>query len=442
MLICIKQKNMDTIPLWTSIPFVLMLLLVSVGPYVIPKFWENNINKLLISLAVGLPVCVWLFAYHYQHKLIEQLLNEYLSFIIMLGSLFSVTGGIHIKANFQGNPTSNTLILGLGALFASIMGTTGASMLLVRILLDINKNRKYKTHTFLFFIAIVANAGGILTPLGDPPLFLLYLNGVRFSWFLELWKEWFFVVSILLAIYHAVDTYYSKKEVYYNSGMKVKSKIKIEGAHNFIILAAIVATIAFVNPYYIPAIKTHPMLQSMRGGLLLLLAVISIISTRRKTRYEDNQFSWNPILEVAAIFLGIFITMTPTLIWLDGNASHLGINTIGEFYFSIGGLSSFLDNAPTALAFYNVAIGLVESGNLQTAGCALQAGVPVMYMKAICLGSVMFGSMTYIGNGPNFMVKAIAEENKINMPGFFGYIYKFSLIVMLPMLILLKLLFL
>ncbi|MFZ4463955.1 MAG: sodium:proton antiporter, partial [Bacteroidales bacterium] len=286
--------------------------------------------------------------------------------------------------------------------------------------------------------AIIANCGGLLTPLGDPPLFLLYLKGVSFTWFLSLGREWAVVNGLLLMIYFVFDTYYYKKE----SAKDIKrdntdiQPIKIVGSFNFFFLIGIVLSVAFINSNYIPAIATNRSLAFLREAAMLLFALLSLGLTS-KTLRKANNFTWSPINEVAVLFLGIFITMVPTLIYLQANAASLGLKTPAAFYYAAGSLSSFLDNAPTALAFYEVAKGMLGSFS----DSVLVGGIPETLLTAISAGAVLFGSMSYIGNGPNFMVKAIAEENQIAMPSFFGYMFRFSIIILLPVYIIAQLLF-
>ena len=425
-------------PLWAIIPFVLMLLCIALGPLFFEHWWEKNKNKLLVSLILGIPVAGYLIAQELTDALAHQMLFDYVPFIILLGALFVITGGIHLKGDIEAKPWINTSFLGIGAILASFMGTTGAAMLLIRPVIRTNNQRKFKVHTILFFIAIVANAGGLLTPLGDPPLFLLYLKGAEFTWFLHMLPEWALVNALLLLIYFIADTYYYKKEPLENIKFD-KTNVEplgLNGNINFIFLAGVVASVAFLNKQYLPIMAKSDWAGYIREGAIVSMAVLSLIFTKKPIR-EANKFSWGPILEVAFLFLGIFLTMIPALEYLDANSKNLGINTTAQFYYATGSLSAFLDNAPTALAFHKLAGGI--SG---VADANLVAGIDEMILTAICLGSVFFGAMTYIGNGPNFMVKAIAEENKIKMPSFFGYMIKFSLIVLLPIYILVQLIFL
>lgn len=429
------------IPVWALIPFVVMLLCIAIGPLVAEHWWENNKNKLIVSLVLGVPTAIWLCLNGMSHDLMHQMIFDYIPFIILLTALFTVTGGIHLSGDIPAKPSVNTLFLGIGLILASIMGTTGAAMLLIRPLIETNKERKNKVHTILFFIAIVANCGGLLTPLGDPPLFLLYLKGAPFTWFLNLFVEWAFAGILLLVIYYFVDSYcykQEKKEDLIKDFQRVKP-LRLSGNINFLYLAAIVCAVAFINPGTIPAMgEEHApiYMKLLREIVLVVIILASLFTTSKKVR-EDNKYSWGPIIEVAVLFLGIFATMTPALLFLKEAAPNLGLTESWQFYYCTGALSSFLDNAPTALAFHSVASGLpvVE-------GATMVAGIPEILLKAISIGAVFFGAMTYIGNGPNFMVKAIAEENKIEMPSFFGYMIKFSLIVLLPVYILTQLIFL
>jgi len=445
-----EHVQLESIPLWAVIPFALMLLTIALGPLFFHHWWESNKNKLIVSLVLAIPTGIWLITRNLTHELVITFFFDYVPFIILLGSLFVITGGIRLSGNIQAKPSVNTLFLAIGAVLASFMGTTGAAMLLIRPVISTNIERKYKAHTILFFIAIVANCGGLLTPLGDPPLFLLYLRGAPFGWFFHLFREWIFVNGMLLLIYFIVDTYLYKKEPIENIQQDAEQvePIKLTGKLNFLCLLGIVASVAFINEHYIPALAgvhdisylgdadmnvyekfTKLILAFVREISMASFAILSLAFTPSKIR-TDNMFTWTPITEVAFLFLGIFISMVPALLYLRLNAESFGFTTTAHFYYGTGALSSFLDNAPTAVSFHNLGLG----ANLH--GAKLVAGIPQEYLAAISLGAVFFGSMTYIGNGPNFMVKAIAEENNIPMPSFFGYMIKFSLIVLLPVYIL------
>jgi len=308
-------------------------------------------------------------------------------------------------------------------------------------LLSTNSQRKYTTHTVLFFIALVANTGGLLTPLGDPPLFLLYLRGAEFTWFLSLIPVWAFVGISLLLIYYLLDTYYyTKREAveHLMHDAREQTPIRITGNINFLWLLCVVASVMFINGSYIPAMADEHApfyIKLLREIVLIAIIFLSLFTTKKEIR-QDNHYSWSPIIEVAVLFVGIFATMTPALIYLNANAGNLGLTEPWQFYYCTGLLSSFLDNAPTAVAFHSVASGLpvVE-------GVSMVAGIQEILLKSIATASVFFGAMTYIGNGPNFMVKAIAEQSGLKMPSFFGYIFGFSLIVLLPLYVIAQIIF-
>ena len=431
---------------WSMIPFGLMLLTIAVAPLLVEEWWESNKHKLTVAIFLGVPTAVCLIMGGMLHELEHQLFGDYIPFIILLLALYVVTGGIHLSGDIKAMPWVNTSFLGLGWILASIMGTTGAAMLLIRPLLTTNQQREHKVHTVLFFIALCANCGGLLTPLGDPPLFMLFLRGAEFTWFASMWGPWLFTGALLMAIYYLLDTYYYKREHAHalQADHEQQQPLVFKGKHNFIYLVGIVLAVAFINSGMIPEMadpKSPMWLRYLRELVLLSLTFMSLYTTKRRVRYGLNKFSWAPIIEVAVLFLGIFTTMTPALAYLNANAASLGLDATWQFYYSTGLLSSFLDNTPTAVAFHSVATGLTPD-QMAVFGGEMMAGIPEILLEAICLGSVFFGAMTYIGNGPNFMVKAIAEENGIKMPSFFGYMLKFSLIVLLPVYILVQLIFL
>ena len=433
-------------PWWAMIPFGIMLLAIAIGPMIAPEKWESNLVKLIVSLILGVPVAIYMLAVGLKHELIDTIFFDYVPFIILLLSLFVITGGIHLSGDIKAKPWVNTLFLAIGFVLASLMGTTGAAMLLVRPVLATNQQRKYKVHTVLFFIALVANCGGLLTPLGDPPLFMLFLRGASFTWFAHMWLPWLFTGALLLLMYFLADTYYYHKEdekALAADAAQVEP-LRLTGAINFIWLLGIVLSVAFLNAGTIPAMAdehANIFVKYLREIAMLIFMGLSLWTTPKKVRYEDNKYTWAPILEVAALFIGIFTTMAPALIFLRENAASLGLSHVWQFYYSTGLLSSFLDNTPTAVAFHSMACGLPEA-TMNALDTVRVAGVPEILLEAISIGAVFFGAMTYIGNGPNFMVKAIAEENKISMPSFFGYMIKFSLIVLLPVYIIVQLIFL
>jgi Na+/H+ antiporter NhaD/arsenite permease-like protein len=430
------ETHSISIPLLSLLPFVLMLLSIAIFPLFWNHFWEKNSNKLIVAVILSIPTVIYLMSAGLWHRLYETMVFDYVPFLILLGALFTITGGIYLSGDIEAKPKTNTLFLGIGAVLASFMGTTGAAMLLIRPVIQTNKERQFKVHTILFFIGIIANCGGLLTPLGDPPLFMMYLRGAPFTWFLKLAPEWLFTNAVLLIVYFIVDSFYYKKEPV-AAVQKDKANIrpiKLEGKLNFVWLIGVVLAVAFLNPQYLPFIEQNEYFKFIREFAILGMAVLSLLFTTKLVRTSNN-FTWEPIKEVAYLFFGIFITMVPCLLFLEVNAKTLGVTLAHQFYYYTGALSSFLDNTPTAVTFHSLAEGLgITTGNLV-------AGIPEDLLKAISVGAVMFGSMTYIGNGPNFMVKAVAEENNIKMPSFFAYMYKFSLLILLPIFIIIQLLF-
>ncbi len=424
------------IPLISTLPFVLMLLSIAIFPLFWNHFWEKNKNKLIVAVILSIPIVIYLVAAGLGEKFFETIIFDYLPFIILLSSLFTITGGIFLSGDIEATPKVNTIFLSIGAVISSFTGTTGAAMLLIRPIIQTNKERKFKVHTILFFIAIVANCGGLLTPLGDPPLFMMYLRGAHFSWFFKLFPEWLITNLLLLIIYYFVDTYYHKKETpqAIAADKTTIRPIRIQGKLNFIWLAGVVLAVAFINEQYFSFIGTNHFYKFIREGVIVAMAILSLLFTTHLVR-ESNDFTWEPIKEVAYLFFGIFVTMVPCLLYLETNAKNLGIVLPHQFYYFTGLLSSFLDNTPTAVTFHSLALGLGASAT------NIVAGIPEEILRGICTGAVFFGSMTYIGNGPNFMVKAVAEGNNIKMPDFFAYIYKFSLIILLPVFVIVQLLF-
>lgn len=430
------EDTLVNIPLLSLLPFILMLGSIAVFPLAWNHFWEKNLNKLYIALLLSVPAIIYLVTNGFSERLYETIVFDYVPFLILLGALFTITGGIYLTGDIEAKPSVNTLFLAIGAVLASFMGTTGAAMLLIRPVIQTNKERKFKVHTILFFIGIIANCGGLLTPLGDPPLFMMYLRGAPFTWFFQLFPEWLVVNGLLLIVYYIVDSFYHKKEPV-SAVIKDKREIRpirIEGNINFLWLAGVVLAVAFLNEQYIPAIASNHYYKFIREFTIVLMAVFSMLFTAKITR-KNNNFTWGPIEEVAYLFLGIFITMVPCLLYLEANAKTLGVTLPQQFYYYTGMLSSFLDNTPTAVTFHSLALGLGQITGEMT------AGIPSELLRAISLGAVLFGSMTYIGNGPNFMVKAVAEENNIKMPDFFSYMIKFSLIILLPIFIIVQLIF-
>lgn len=427
------------IPSWMLIPFVVMLLCIAILPLTkLEEWWEHNLHKLYVSLILGVPVGAWLCFNGMSHELEHQMIYDYVPFILLLMALFVTTGGICIKGDLKATPAINTTILGLGYILASFMGTTGAAMLLIRLLIQTISERKYKVHTIMFFIATVANCGGLLTPLGDPPLFLLFQKGAPFTWFMNLMPEWLAAGALLLGMYYVVDLYYFKKEPIENIKADIanQTRIKISGLLNVFWLLCVIASTMFINATYIPAMGEHDApfyLKLLREWAFIAIIIASMVTTKKHTRKENN-FSWTPILEVACVFCGIFATMTPALMYLQQNP--LPVTEPWQFVYCTGCLSAFLDNAPTAMVFHATAttLPMVE-------GTTIVAGISEIMLKAISMGAVFFGALTYIGNGPNFMIKSIAEQSGIKMPSFFGYMAKYSLVFFLPVYIIVQLIF-
>ncbi len=424
------------IPTWMLIPFVVQLLCIAVLPLTkAGEWWERNIHKLYVSLLLGVPVAIWLCINGLSKELVHQIVYDYVPFILLLMALYTTTGGICIKGDLKATPTTNTIIIGIGWLLASFMGTTGAAMLLIRLLLQTISQRTHKAHTVMFFIAIVANCGGLLTPLGDPPLFLLFQKGAPFGWFMHMIPEWATTGILLMSIYWLIDSYFYRKEPAHALKADLEEQVKVtaRGLINIFWLLCVIASTMFINETYIPSMGEGApwYLKLLREWVFIAIIILSVVTTKRTVR-TDNEFSWAPILEVACVFLGIFATMTPALMFLQQNP--LPITEPWQFVYSTGSLSAFLDNAPTAMVFHATASTLPATG-------VAVAGISEVLMKAICMGAVFFGSLTYIGNGPNFMVKSIAEQSGIKMPSFFGYMLKFSLIILLPVYIIVQILF-
>ena len=428
---------METIEWWTMLPLGLMLLSIAVLPLCVPHWWEKNLNKLLVSGVLATLTAIYLLAAGLGGTLVHQVVFDYIPFIILMQALYIVTGGIHVSGDLPARPHVTTAFLAVGYVLASIMGTTGAAMLLIRPLINTICERHFKTHTILFFIAAVANCGGLLTPLGDPPLFMLYLRGAEFIWFLELFPVWLFTGTILLVIYFCVDLffYHRERQTVIDADEDHVEPLRLHGKVNLLYLVLIVLAVAFLNEHFIPAMGEGGSIavKFLREYALVIIIYLSLATTKHTVR-KHNHFAWHPINEVTVLFFGIFVTMTPALLFLNAHATELGLHSSTQFFFATGTLSSVLDNTPTALAFHTVAMGLADLP-------PLVAGVPEHLLKAIATAAVFFGAMTYIGNGPNLMVKAIAEEHRIKMPSFFSYIFKFSLVVLLPIYIVVQWLF-
>ena len=431
-------------PLW-GLPFAGMLLSIAVLPLLLPQWWHHHFGKVTLgwTLAFLLPFAAAFGPATAAHGLAHTLLAEYLPFTVLLTALFTVSGGIYVRGNLHGSPALNTGLLALGALLASVMGTTGASMLLIRPLIRANDNRRHTVHVVVFFIFIVSNAGGSLTPLGDPPLFLGFLQGVDFFWTLRhVLPETLFLVGALLALFFVIDHHwYLKEGVQRVDPTPDTPRLGLDGAINLLPLAGVVALV-LLSGLWKPGVRfdllgTPVALQDLvRDAGLLLLTGLSLAITPRGVRLS-NQFSWGPMAEVAKLFVGIFVTMLPVLAMLkagvDGPFAAVAKAVTGTdgqplpwaYFWGTGLLSAVLDNAPTYLVFFNLAGG----------DPATLMGPLASTLAAISAGSVFMGAGSYIGNAPNFMVKAIAEERGIHMPSFFGYM-AWSGAVLLPLFVL------
>jgi Na+/H+ antiporter NhaD/arsenite permease-like protein len=435
---------------WWGLPFAGMLLSIALLPLLLPQFWHQHFGKVAAgwSLAVLLPFAALFGAGTAAQALLHTLLAEYLPFIVLLTALFTVSGGIHVRGNLHGSPLLNTSVLALGALLASLMGTTGASMLLIRPLIRANDNRRHTVHVFVFFIFIVSNIGGSLTPLGDPPLFLGFLKGVGFFWTAQhLWPETLCMLGALLAIFFLLDSFWYRREGVLPVDPTPDNTVRFgpDGAVNALLLAAVVALVLMSGTWK-PGISfsvagTPLALQDLVRDLLLLAVTgLSLWLTPASVRL-DNQFGWGPMQEVAKLFIGIFVTMLPVLAMLQaGEAGAFaavaravtgpdGQPLPWAYFWFAGMLSSFLDNAPTYLVFFNLAGG----------DAATLMGPLAATLTAISAGAVFMGANSYIGNAPNFMVKAIVEDRGLRMPSFFGYM-AWSFGILLPLFVVLTLL--
>jgi len=447
----------ENLPLYSILPFLGILLSIAIIPLLAPIFWHHNFGKISAfwALSLVIPSLFLLGLYETFHQLTHVLLLEYLPFIILLLSLFTISGGIRLKGTLIGTPLINTLLIFIGTVLASWMGTTGAAMVLIRPILRANKYRHYNVHTVIFFIILVANIGGSLTPLGDPPLFLGFLNGIDFFWTTKImFLPMLCASAMLLIAYFIVDSYFYKKEKYPVAKLSFEEKIAVDGKINIILILGVIASVllsGFWKPdFSIPEIFGIQLeFQNItRDILLLILAILSWVYTSDRIR-DENGYTWFPILEVAKLFAGIFITIIPAIIILKtGTKGKLNfliemLNTsdgqpINTMYFWLTGLlSSILDNAPTYLVFFNIA-GINDS-NIPIPDYLMHVIPDTLF--AISMGAVFMGALTYIGNAPNFMVKSIAEENNISMPSFFGYIL-WSLIILIPVFIIINIIFL
>ena len=417
---------------WWGIPFAGILLSIAVMPLLAPIFWHHHFGKVAAGWALLflLPFAVVFGPGLAGASLVHALLAEYIPFVILLTALFTVAGGIYIKGNLHGSPGLNTGLLAIGAVLASFMGTTGASMLLIRPLIRANDNRKHKAHVVVFFIFIVSNAGGSLTPLGDPPLFLGFLKGVDFFWTLShIFPETLFLLGALLGIFYAMDWWYyhKREEMLPRDPTPDTQGIGFEGKHNFGLLGVVVALVLMSGFWKSSVVfniaGTEVGLPGIVRDLGLVAVTLLSLWLTPKAVHESNQFGWGPMQEVAKLFAGIFLTIIPVIAMLKAGVNGPfgaivsavtrpdGSPDPAMYFWATGALSSFLDNAPTYLVFFNTAGG--DPAVLMTTLAPTLA--------AISAGAVFMGANTYIGNAPNLMVKAIAEDRGVPMPSFFGY---------------------
>ena len=442
--------------LYSVIPFALLLGCIAVLPLIhsTAHWWEHNRNRFLVSASLGGATLLY-YGLAYGHGIVDHsthelsaagwpaamavlknaILVEYIPFIVLLFSLYVISGGVAVEGSFVGHSRFNASVIGIGAVLASFIGTTGAAMLLIRPLLRANARRTHVAHTVVFFIFVVCNTGGCLLPIGDPPLFLGYLRGVEFLWTLNLWPMWLFTNITLVALYFVYDSIVSRKEEAdaFTMTAAERQPFAIRGSMNFAWLVGVIFCVALLDPSKpFPGTHWHAPLY-LREVLMLGLTALSLWCTSNKIRTQ-NSFSYGAIIEVAALFTGIFICMQAPVQILNVHGPALGFDQPWKFFWGTGSLSSFLDNAPTYVVFFETAKTIPAEG-------LKMAGVLTSYLMAISLGAVFMGAMTYIGNGPNFMVKAIAETNNVRMPSFFGYML-YSGIFLLPIFALTTVIFL
>ncbi len=444
----VQEELGKILPYWTVAPFIIILLAIALVPLIHGHWWESNLNKSVVSTLCSLPILAYLiWMGPLGMEVLAEILRDYYAFIILLVALFTISGGIHLEGDLKASPIINTVFLGLGAMLASFIGTTGAAMLLIRPLLSTNRERKVKTHIFIFFIFLVANIGGSLLPVGDPPLFLGYLFGVPFFWTLRLWPVWLTEVSLLLIIFYFWDTraYSKESPADIRRGIKGQTKLKVHGLLNIALILGVLCAVVFLKDYQLDGVNIH--LAWMQQPLMILLALTSFVLDHRKKERahkhghlqfksprEHNAFTFYAMIEVAVLFIGIFITMTPAICLLKAHGAETGVRHAWQFFWMSGGLSSFLDNAPTYATYFalgqGVTKGLLASDATLPIVAANTGPITEQILMAISAGSVFMGANSYIGNAPNFMVKSICEEAKVKMPSFFGYmIYSGSILI-------------
>jgi Na+/H+ antiporter NhaD/arsenite permease-like protein len=446
---------------WIVLPFVILLLAIALMPFIHKHHWENHYPK--VSIGLGLITTIYYLTFLHNAPRMLTTLVEYAGFIALIGSLFVIAGGIHINMTGRSTPAVNTGLLALGAIVSNLIGTTGASMLLIRPFLRINKSRVAAYHV-VFFIFIVSNIGGALTPIGDPPLFLGYLKGVPFLWLLTkptIVLSWLLCVGVLLALFFVIDALNSRRHKQ-EPEKPAEDRIELEGSHNFIFLFVIIGLVLVQKADWLKQIEHLSVFTAMGDALgwgaakatdafvTVVIATLMIVTAglshkfANKDALRENEFSFGPLREVGFLFIGIFLTMVPALDLLEKHAGDLGITTVRQFFWGSGCLSSVLDNAPTYLNFLTAAFGLQHMSLENPAHVQAVLGDPKLweYIVAVSLGSVFFGASTYIGNGPNFMVKSIAESAGVKCPSFFGYIVRYTLPILIPLFVLVSWLFL
>lgn len=438
------------LPIWSVTPFVGILLSIAFFPLFAPHWWHRHFPKVSVfwALLFAVPFLV-VFRGGAIHQMLHTYFLEYIPFIILLWALFTISGGIYVKGNLRGTPGLNLILLLIGTAIASWIGTTGASMILIRPILKANMQRRHKVHVVIFFIFLVSNIGGALTPLGDPPLFLGFLLGVPFFWTMRLLPMTLFIVVPLLIAFYMIDRWYYRKE-----GLPPDTgptSIRVEGLHNILFLLGVVGAVLVSgswHPGHVDILGIHVAVESIcREGFLLLMGTLSLLTTSRKI-HEANGFSWFPIKEVGYLFAGIFMTIIPAISMLQaGESGKLAfiMNTLKDpshYFFITGSLSAFLDNAPSYLTFFNSLLGKFYTGMPTSESVGLLTNNHEIYLIGVSLGAVYWGAVTYLGNAPNFMVKSICEDAGLRMPSFFGYMFKYSLPLLLPLFVLVTLVFL
>ncbi|HKI99824.1 MAG TPA: sodium:proton antiporter [bacterium] len=435
-------------PVWTILPFIGILLSIALFPLFANHFWEHHYPKVSAAWLVVAVVLMYFsvpsdvgFGAAFGERFFSTY-EEYVAFIILLGSLFVISGGIYISGDLKATPLVNSTIILIGAMLASLIGTTGAAMLLVRPLIRANSGREYQSHVVLFFIFLVCNIGGALTPIGDPPLFLGFLQGIPFEWTLKLTPHWMFAIGVVLVVFYFMDSHLARRE-----GLAKPTgggaPIRVQGAWNFVLLLGVVALVITSGVLHIDwgipigSLGVIDGTSLLRDGGQVVLALISVAITPRVVR-QANNFNFGPIKEVAYLFIGIFTCMIPALMLLNARGGELGLSGGASYFWASGLLSSFLDNAPTYLTF--LATGMGSLGIQHAVDMTTHSVASIQILEGISAGSVFMGAMTYIGNGPNFMVKAIAEGSGIRMPSFFGYM-AYSMLVLFPVFVLVTLIF-